>query len=342
VRVIAWWGLVALVSASFAVGPIGRPRAFALPSGCEEDDALADAALGLLVAGELPPTPSALAHAVRASGSGVVAAHVRVFRSGDDASAARWVADLAGRADAPIACGEADDGERSLIVAAESGGHIELVPGDEARLAIRVDAALAHPRLVVQDAEGRLARFAVDEEVLSRGIVLSDDLVRPLVVQLVAEGRHGPRPVAQRTLFAEAAADLGPSSDGDDDVAGRVAALRAHRGVGSLRTNRLLTDAAQAHAVRVCRRGRVAHRLDDGDPEERLAERGLVARVVGETVARARTVRLALAALVDSPSHLMTLVDRRFTDAGYGLAVDGDGRRCVVVVLAAWPRMLGR
>jgi uncharacterized protein YkwD len=182
----------------------------------------------------------------------------------------------------------------------------------------------------------------VDAEAMSRGVTLPEALARPLVVQLVAEGRHGPRPFAQRTLFASTDGELGPSSDGDDDVAARIAALRVHRGAGALRSNRLLTEEAHAHAGRVCREGVVAHRLDDGDPEERLARRGIVARVVGETVARARTVREALAALADSPSHLMTLVDRRFTDAGYGQAVDAEGRRCVVVLLAAWPRMLGR
>ncbi|MBC7171378.1 MAG: CAP domain-containing protein [Polyangiaceae bacterium] len=122
----------------------------------------------------------------------------------------------------------------------------------------------------------------------------------------------------------------------------RVAALRAHQAVSALRPNRLLDAEARAHAQDVCREGRAAHRLRDGDPEERLARRGITARVVGETVARARTVARALAALAESPSHRLTLVDRRFTDGGYGVASDRSGGRCVVVLLAAWPRPLGR
>jgi uncharacterized protein YkwD len=318
-----------------------RPRASALPPGCTEDEALAEAALELLAAGEAPPTPGALADAVRAAGSESVAAHARLFGAGEDASATAWIAELAARADAPLACGEADDGRRALLVAAEVGGRLELL-ADESRLRVTLAPTLVRPHLVVEDAEGRLVRLAIDADAAVRGVALPDDLARPLVVQLVAEGRHGPRPVAQRTLFASPGEGLGPSTDGDDDVAGRIAALRFHRGVGELRPDRLLGAEASAHAARVCREGIIAHRLDDGDPEERLARRGVVARIVGEAVARARTTREALSALAESPSHLLTLVDRRFTDVGYGQATDAEGRRCVVVLLAAWPRMLGR
>ena len=61
------------------------------------------------------------------------------------------------------------------------------------------------------------------------------------------------------------------------------------------------------------------------------------ARVVGETVARGRDLRGALEALSESPSHRMTLVDRRFTDVGYGTAT-AHGATCVVALFAAWPR----
>jgi len=81
------------------------------------------------------------------------------------------------------------------------------------------------------------------------------------------------------------------------------------------------------------------HRLDqEGDPRERLLHAGISARVVGEAAARADTIPEALTSLAESPSHLMAIVDRRFTDGGYGVASDARGRRCVVVLLAAWPR----
>ena len=34
------------------------------------------------------------------------------------------------------------------------------------------------------------------------------------------------------------------------------------------------------------------------------------------------------------------LLDRRFTDAGAGMATDARGRTCLVVMLAAWPRLV--
>jgi uncharacterized protein YkwD len=64
--------------------------------------------------------------------------------------------------------------------------------------------------------------------------------------------------------------------------------------------------------------------------------------VVGETVARAADSMLAFEAMKRSPSHLLTLVDSRFTDGGLGTATDGDGNSCAVVVLAAWPRYVGK
>ena len=85
---------------------------------------------------------------------------------------------------------------------------------------------------------------------------------------------------------------------------------------------------------------RVAHELDDGaDPERRLRAAGISARVVGEVVARGASAGDAVEGLARSPSHRMTVVDRRFTDGGQGVAVAG-GRTCVVVLLAAWPRVM--
>ncbi len=100
---------------------------------------------------------------------------------------------------------------------------------------------------------------------------------------------------------------------------------------------------AADHARRVCRAGRVVHSLRPGaNPQSRLARRGLRARVVGEVIARAQTPRAAFAALTRSPSHLATLVDRRFTDVGVGRATDATGRTCLVVLLTAWPRIVPR
>jgi uncharacterized protein YkwD len=69
-----------------------------------------------------------------------------------------------------------------------------------------------------------------------------------------------------------------------------------------------------------------------------LRKTGLKARVVGEVIARGAGLKRAVAGLLSSPSHRLTMVDRRFTDAGWAAAAAPDGEACVVIVLAAWPR----
>jgi uncharacterized protein YkwD len=112
---------------------------------------------------------------------------------------------------------------------------------------------------------------------------------------------------------------------------------------GQLRDNRLLRQAATEHARAVCREGRVAHEVTRGEgPEQRLAEAGLSARLLGEVIARSVDAGAALTALSDSPSHRLTLLEPRFTDVGVGVANDASGKRCFVVLLCAWPRYVGR
>ncbi|HEY2732375.1 MAG TPA: CAP domain-containing protein, partial [Polyangiales bacterium] len=127
-----------------------------------------------------------------------------------------------------------------------------------------------------------------------------------------------------------------------EELAPLVIALRRERGRPALRDNRLLREVASAHADSVCREGRVAHELEQGrGPEARLASAGLAARLVGETIARAVDAVSALRALEQSPSHLLTLLEPRFTDVGVGKASDGRGKSCFVVLLCAWPRYVG-
>jgi len=77
-------------------------------------------------------------------------------------------------------------------------------------------------------------------------------------------------------------------------------------------------------------------------PDARLARAGLEARVLGEAIARADGTVSALDALKNSPSHLFTLLDQRFTDFGIGVAQDGAQKFCYVVLLCAWPRYVGQ
>jgi uncharacterized protein YkwD len=137
----------------------------------------------------------------------------------------------------------------------------------------------------------------------------------------------------------------GPATDAASggELSRRLLALRAERGRGRLRENRLLREAANLHATEVCAKGRVAHEVEPGvGPDERLARAGLDARVLGEAIARAEGTQSALDALKNSPSHLFTLLDPRFTDFGIGVARDSAQKYCFVVLLCAWPRYVGK
>jgi uncharacterized protein YkwD len=194
--------------------------------------------------------------------------------------------------------------------------------------------------------------MGVSTERLEHGVELAQELVPPLKVQLVARGPTGPRPVAEREVSAERARatpdaarhERAPQVDAaSQDLAALVLQLRAERGRGALRNNRLLREAADKHARAVCASGRVAHELEAGEgPPLRLARAGLSARVLGEAIARADGSQDAMLALQNSPSHLYTLLDRRFTDFGVGVARDETLKYCYVVLLCAWPRVVGK
>jgi hypothetical protein len=316
---------------------------------CVEDAALSLAAAELLLVAERPPAGAALTRAVRAAGSDAVFVRAYLLRDADASRARGWLAQFERTADAPAVCGFArSERGQLLLVTARAGA---LAPLAERRAVLRgsVIDGFSDPEIVVEDAGGGLQRFAVDRAQLARGIAVSDRLARPLRVQLLARGPAGPRPIAERDLPGSDDSSPVPSEAeageraGDRPVSERLSALRRERGLPPLRDNRLLAAVAAAHAQRVCEDGRIAHELEPGDgPEQRVRRAGIRARSVGETVARAASASAAFGAFDRSPSHRLTLLGRAFTDVGVGQGTDAQRRTCVVVLLAAWPRYVGR
>ena len=293
-----------------------------------------------LVAGQLaglqyiPPSPE-LIRAAREAGIDANPVYAKFGVAGEFDSFKRWLEDLIETADAPLICGRARSGERIVLVAAVRAGTIKLV--GKQRLHAEVIEGFRDPYLVVRDPQGSSRRIAVDGEAFGSTITLPAEWGLPLFVQLVATGPNGPRPVAERWLGKVPQSE--PTRGGVQSPEAWLIQLRRAAGARPLRSNRLLTQEATSHAQTVCESGKLGHELDaHGDPEARLLSRGIEARVVGEAVARAATMREALHAIEDSPSHRMTVTDPRFTDAGYGRAKDEKGRTCAVVLLASWPR----
>ena len=161
-------------------------------------------------------------------------------------------------------------------------------------------------------------------------------------MQLLAEGPSGPRPIAELTLGDAVQAQPMASDAGAGaariDVLARLAQLRRSEGLPALRDNRLLAESAQRHAAKLAKSGTLAHVVADEDPEARLLREHVAARTVGEVLASADGTEAAWQALLQSPSHRMTVSRRDFTDVGVGQAKDARGRVWLVVVFASWPR----
>ena len=316
-------------------------RADALATTCQLDDALSEAAAALLLEGAHVDAAS-LAHAARAAGSDAPVVHALHVRVGEDARVDVWLTALNARADAPLACGQARDATHVLWLATARGGALAALADDAQRVELRLAPTFHAPRLVVLDAAGAVHDVAV--EAGAEWVALSLDLPRPLLVQLVATGPAGPRPVAERSVGRGARpADVALALPSAASLSERLSAARGSVSVASLRSHRLLARAATEHARAMCASGRVAHQLaPHASPDERFAALGIRARFVGEAVGRAADLDAAWAALLASPSHRAALLDPRFTDAGTGSATDDGGRVCVAVALASWPRFVPR
>jgi uncharacterized protein YkwD len=289
---------------------------------------------------------------LRQAGSDLVGVRAYFVRDGE-AHAQRWLARFRRAADSHVVCGVARSELGQLLLASSRGGALDPLDAERPLVRGSVSDPFRDPQIVVEDAAGELLRVAVAREQLARGVALSPALRRPLKVQLLARGPSGPRPLAERILPDSAASpetaspimpvDRRPPDNSASGLIDRLAALREAHGRMALRDNRVLADVAAEHAIAVCGGGKVAHELTPGsDPEQRLLRAGVKARRVGETVARTRDAPSAFAAFVESPSHRYTLLERDFTDVGIGQAEDSQGRHCAVVLLATWPRFVGR
>jgi len=301
---------------------------------CTRSEKLEEVAQILADLQHIPPS-SELVQTAREQGVDANPVYAKFGVGGEVASFKAWVEDLIETADAPLICGRASSGERVVLVAAVRAG--ALTPEGTNRLHAEVIEDFRDPYLMVRDPDGASRRVAVDGEAYGSTITLPVEWGRPLFVQLVATGPNGPRPVAERWIGK--IPQHTPVQGGSQSPEAWLMQVRRSTGARTVRTNRLLSKEATSHAQHVCDSGKLGHELDpDGDPEARLLKRGIQARVVGEAVARARTMREALHAIEDSPSHRMTVTDPRFTDAGFGEAKDDKGRTCAVILLASWPR----
>ena len=238
---------------------------------------------------------------------------------------------------APIRCGLAfKDGIHSIIASPSLGRMRVERRGANLRVHVSWRKEYRNAEVWFRMKDGELVKRAI-----SRSAALSAKLDVPWAnrvakVQLLAEGRQGPKVLAERWLHVTKDAPL--KTDSPDAW---LADLRRRAHVPlQVRRNELIDAASKAHARHMCESGHVVHNLGDGDVEERLKRYGLIARKVGEVISRAPTLNDALQGLAESPSHHATLIDKDLTDWGIGVLRGKDGVYCVAIIVAAWPRTI--
>jgi uncharacterized protein YkwD len=168
------------------------------------------------------------------------------------------------------------------------------------------------------------------------------------LVQLLASGESGPRPMLEATLFVDVAPstsfhdqpvpgeDAAPGNTSSEQALDRmVAAMRRETGRPALRRDRDLDRLALEHARSMRLARRIGHDVGDGPTHERLASADLRARLAGENVAHAADAARAHRALWASPSHRSNLLHRGFSRWGLGVVRDADGSLWVCELFAS-------
>ena len=215
-----------------------------------------------------------------------------------------------------------------------------VVPAEEARVIVQGPGS--DPRAIptwIEEDGGRVhvrARFTPDR-------------TGPITVQVVADVATGPRPVLEARVFADVAPperygqEVAPGEDARvlrsdassaDRLLAMVSALRDRERLPGLARDAKLDTIALTHARRMLAARTVGHDLGDGDPGDRVARAGVRARLVGENVAHAATVKLAHRALYASPSHRENLLREEFGRVGVAVVDDPDGSVWVAEVFA--------
>ncbi len=236
----------------------------------------------------------------------------------------------------PVRCGVASNSNIRALVATPDRGRLSVTRvGDVYSFEMRWRKGFVRPELWIETRTGAVLKYPIKASNTEHASLKLSLEMAASKVQLLGENSAGPQVLAERWLTKQpmSVAQL------EHDPKRWFESLRKRAGVPvSLRRNTLLDDISEKHSMLMCKIGRAVHNAGDDDPSDRLRRRGLTARVVGEVVARASSLPDALHGLEESPSHHATLIDKRLTDWGVGVAYDADDNACVTVMLVAWPQ----
>ncbi len=306
-----------------------------------------------------------LTFALRAAGEPHVWPHAWVItghpleRSGTAAKLESWSAtfDDGGDRRCGVATGIAKDGSE-IIAAVAVDALADLAPlPTQAHVGmwLEVDARLIVPfaeaHVIVQGPGSdprTIPSWTADENGATHVHArFAPDRPGAFTVQVIAGVATGPRPILEARLFADVEpperfdpasapgenATLARGSEADRLLA-MVSALRDVERLPPLTRDPTLDAVALAHARLMLAARTVGHDVGDGDPADRVEATGVRARLVGENVAHAASIRLAHRALYESPSHRENLLRGEFDRVGAAVLDDADGSVWVAEVFA--------
>ncbi len=240
-----------------------------------------------------------------------------------------------------------------VAVAVDALADLEPLPtrartGEWLSFAARLHAPASSAKLLVLGPRGlpRTVPTSLDRKSGTVKARFALDQPGAFTVQLVGDLENGPTPLLEARVFAdvEPTSEEGPTrapgedalrdagGDDADALAAMILGLRSAESAPALVRDARLDAIALAHAEEMKRARRAAHDVGEGDLTRRFDDAALSAKVVGENVARARSIVLAHRALHASPSHRLNLLRADYTHVGVGVVHDerGDVWACEV------------
>lgn len=301
---------------------------------------------------------AALTNVLRDSGAPYVWPRAWVASAGDEKSIDRaftqWLASEPpiGTRRCGVARGKNKKGEM-VVAAVEVDALANLSPlpmhshvGSWLTVEARLLVSASDARAVLIEPDGTTRRLLAsfdDGRVLAR---FAPDRSGTFTVQVVADVEGGPRPVLEARITADSpSANIATNSsideaacasaNGDPAIACMIQSFRRENRLDSLSRDARLDALAKAHAAAMIASKNLAHDAGDGDPVARFENANLSARIVGENVAHAESVKKAEDSLEASPSHRENLISREFDHVGVAAVTDADGSVWVVEEFAA-------
>lgn len=287
---------------------------------------------------ETLPTGAAVQDLLRQVQSDLPSVKLARFSVAQETEAKHWLSQQHNNARGALVCGYAHARGRAVIVAGDRLGSLARADQASFSVALQPSVSVAYGFAITQSGQVRHAPVQQGR--------LTFDVEETLVsVQVVGQTIAGPLPIASfypQGPDATRKSQTPPNGAKIVDVYQWYAALYQRFYMAAAvrpvpRSNRRLVQAAEKYAKTLLKSERVTHGADGRSATERVSELGLESRDVGEVLACAPTLAMALGGLLESPSHRLVLLDTRMTDVGFGVA-NHAGTTCVVGLFASWPR----